>query len=148
MGLMSRNKGKVGEREVCTLLREHLGDIGVFERNSMQAHGEARSGSQVDILTNLPIAPEVKRTEDFQPKKWLEQARSQARGGKLPMVFHRANGQPWRILFELHPQEFFRIMRALALFNSLPKAEQARLLAGNKAPASDLLTHEDSNAVE
>jgi Holliday junction resolvase len=142
MGLMSRNKGKTGERELCKLLRESLGDIGTFERNSMQAHGEARSGYQADILTNLPLDLEVKRTEEFKPKPWLEQARAQSKGDGLPVVAHRSNGEPWRFLMELTGAEFCRMVRALHMFNKLPKEVQAKLLAGPQGVASDLLTHE------
>lgn len=129
MSMMSKRKGKTGEQEVCRLLRESLGDIGMFIRNSMQAHGVSQSGTQADILTNLPLAPEVKRTEDFNPRKWLLQARSQATGDRLPVVIHRANGEPWRFLFELNGAEFCRVVRAVHMFNKLPKETQAKLLS-------------------
>lgn len=139
MGLMSRNKGKTGERELCALLRESLGNIAAFERNSMQSHGEARTGMQWDILTNLPIALEVKRTEDVNPKKWLEQARRQAKGDRLPVVAHRSNGEPWKFLFELTPREFCRVMRAVHMFNKLPPEVQERMLRGPAIAGSDHL---------
>jgi hypothetical protein len=115
MGLMSKRKGRAGEQELCRLLRESLGDIGCFERNSMQAHGAARSGGQRDVLTNLPLDIECKRTEEFKPKQWLEQARSQ-QGTGLPVVAHRSNGEPWRFLFELTGAEFCRVVRALEFY--------------------------------
>lgn len=116
MGRMSKRKGKTGEQELCRLLRESLGDIGAFERNSMQSHGAAASGSQRDILTNLPLDIECKRTEDFNPKKWLQQARSQQTEDGLPLVAHRSNGEPWRFLFELTGAEFCRVVRALVFY--------------------------------
>lgn len=147
MGMMSKRKGRAGEQELCRLLKEALGDIGLFERNSMQAHG-IEGMSQKDILTNLPLAIECKRTEDFNPKKWLVQARTQNEAGRLPVVAHRANGEPWRFLFELTGPEFIRMVRGLVMFQKLPVEEQRRLLAGGTKVGSDLLHIEGSNAAE
>lgn len=148
MGLMSKRKGRAGEQEAVRSLTEAFGDIATFARNSMQAHGVAVSGNQSDILTNLPYAFEVKRTEDFKPKPWIEQARRQVGTGCLPVVMHRSNGEPWRFLFELHGPEFIRMVRAIHAFNKLPQAVQAHILAGPARKGSDLLTSEGTNAAE
>lgn len=139
MALFSRNKGKAGERELCAMLRASLGDLSPFERNSMQAHGEERTGDQTDVLCTIPWAFEVKRTELFKPKQWLEQARRQAKVPRVPVVAHRASHEPWRFLFELTGAEFCRVVRAVHMFNALPRAEQARLLRGPMAAGSDNL---------
>jgi hypothetical protein len=134
MGLMSKRKGRLGEQEVCALLRQLLGDVAAFERNSMQAHN-IEGMSQKDVLTNLPAAIEVKRTEAKLYRQWLEQARSQAQNEELPVLFHRSNGEPWRVLMELSPVEFAHIMRALLHFTKhgrpglLSKIDAPRLIA-------------------
>lgn len=112
MGLMSKRKGRTGEQEVRALLTAGLGDLGAFERNSMQAHG-IQGMSQKDILTNLPLAIEVKRTEAKLYRQWLEQARKQNEPGAFPVLAHRANGEPWRFIVEFTPMEFFHFVRAI-----------------------------------
>lgn len=115
MGAFSKRKGRLGEQEVRRLLTELLGDVGTFERNSLQAHN-IKGMSQKDILTNLPLAIEVKRTEAKLYRQWLEQARSQTGKGEFPVLFHRDNGKPWRIVMELTPAEFERFVRSLLFY--------------------------------
>ncbi len=115
MGLMSKRKGRSGEQEVCALLRAGIGDLGAFERNSMQAHN-IEGMSQKDVLTNLPFAIEVKRTEAKLYRQWLEQARAQNEPGNFPVLAHRANGEPWRFVIEMSPMEFFHFARAILFY--------------------------------
>jgi hypothetical protein len=111
MGLMSKRKGRLGEQEVRRMLTELLGDLGTFERNSMQAHNLGKV-HQKDILTNLPLSIEVKRTEAKLYRQFIEQARAQTQNGELPVLFHRSNGEPWRVVMELTPAEFAHLIRA------------------------------------
>jgi hypothetical protein len=115
MGMFAKRKGRAGEQEVCRLLKAGLGDLGAFERNSMQAHA-IEGMSQKDILTNLPLAIEVKRTEAKLYRQWLEQAREQNDPGNFPVLAHRSNGEPWRFVMELSIAEFFRFVRALTFY--------------------------------
>jgi hypothetical protein len=140
MGLMSKRKGRTGEQEVRRMLTDNLGDLGCFERNSMQAHN-IKGMSQKDILTNLPFAIEVKRTEAKLYRQWLEQAREQNETGCLPVLAHRSNGEPWRFIMELTPAEFFHVVRAIhhyarsgkpGLGRMVPLTEESLALLENK----------------
>lgn len=141
MGLMSKRKGRLGEQEVCTILRQLLGDIAAFERNSMQAHN-VEGMSKKDILTNLPLAIEVKRTEARTYKAFLEQARSQAMGGELPVLFHRSNGEPWKVVLELTPAEFAHLIRAYVAFT---KAGRPGLKVLDYKAVAAAIEHEESD---
>lgn len=145
MGLMSKRKGRLGEQEIRRLLIDNLGDIGRFERNSMQAHN-VEGMSQKDILTNLPFAIEVKRTEAKLYRQWLEQARSQNEPGNLPVLAHRSNGEPWRFLMEMSPMEFFHVVRAIHHFARSGKPGLGRLV--NLTSESVALLEDQSNEAE
>ncbi len=95
----SRNKGKVGEREVVKLLRELFdGYDFTIERNLLS---QARSGG-VDVVGVPGIAIEVKRAERLQLDKWFEQARRQAaQFNARPVLFFRQSRQPWRVMTEI-----------------------------------------------
>lgn len=139
MGRMSKRKGRLGEQEVCTILRQLLGDIAAFERNSMQAHN-IQGMSKKDVLTNLPVAIEVKRTEAKTYRQFLEQARSQVTNGELPVLFHRSNGEPWKVVLELTPTEFAHLIRAYIHFT---KAGRPGLKALDYKAAALAIEHED-----
>ena len=95
MGLRSRNKGKAGEREAAAEIRRLFG---------VEAHrGRQYSGSDEspDIVTAIPdLHFEVKRAEAFRLYPALEQATTDA-AEKVPVVLHRANGQPWVAIVRL-----------------------------------------------
>jgi hypothetical protein len=143
MGLMSKRKGRLGEQEVCTILRQLLGDVAAFERNSMQAHNNGMS--KKDILTNLPLAIEVKRTEAKTYRQFLDQARNQAVDPELPVLFHRSNGEPWKVVMELSPTEFAHLIRAWLHFMKSGKPG-LKGLDYNKVLAA--IESEESNAAE
>ena len=89
MGLRSRNKGKVGEREAAAEIRRLFG---VEARRGCQYSG---SDESPDIVTAIPdLHFETKRCEAFRLYSALEQAAADA-GDKVPVVLHRANNQPW-----------------------------------------------------
>ena len=103
-GLMSRNKGKTGEREARDLLLEWLGPVYVkfgvplpeLERNLMQS----RNGGH--DLVGLPwLAVEVKRQEQTQFGSWWKQTVAQAGVGQIPFLLWRGNRQPWRFRVRL-----------------------------------------------
>jgi Holliday junction resolvase len=89
MSRMSREKGKRGEREFAELLREH----GYDARRGQQFAG---GGDSPDVVVNLPIHFEVKRTESFSPS-YLAQAERDAHPANQPVVAWKRNGAPWRI---------------------------------------------------
>ena len=95
MGRFSRNKGKVGERELAHELTRVLG---VTARRGVQFHGGPNSP---DVIADIPdIHIECKRTERFRLYEALEQAVADA-GNKVPIVLHRQNRQPWVAVIRL-----------------------------------------------
>ena len=88
MGKMSRDKGKVGEREVAELLRDHgfAGARGV----------QYRGGPDSPDVVGLPgYHIEVKRVESFNLYNAFAQAAVEKPDDVTPVVFHRKNGKPW-----------------------------------------------------
>ena len=97
MGRMSRNKGKVGERELASELRRLFG---VNARRGVQYHGGADSP---DVVADLPgIHIEVKRTERLSLYPAMKQAVNDAGTDKIPLVCHRANHQDWLAVVRLN----------------------------------------------
>jgi hypothetical protein len=107
----SRTKGKRGEREFASLLREH----GFDARRGQQFAGGADSPDVVsDALAWLHV--EVKRVQNLNLTDACVQAeRDQARPGhtgpkKLAwIVAHRRNHAPW--LITMRAEFFFRLLR-------------------------------------
>jgi Holliday junction resolvase len=94
MSKMSREKGKRGEREFCELLREH----GYEARRGQQYAGGPDSP---DVVVNLPVHFEVKRTETFSPS-YLAQAERDAHPALQPVVAWKRNAAPWRVFVDAH----------------------------------------------
>ena len=95
MGLFSRNKGKVGERELAHELTRVLG---VSARRGVQFQG---SPDSPDVIADIPdIHIECKRTERFRLYEALEQAVEDA-GNNVPVVLHRQNRKPWVAIIRL-----------------------------------------------
>jgi len=92
MGKTSREKGKRGEREVASFLREY----GYDARRGVQYHG----GKDSPDVVGLPgIHIEVKRTERLHLWDALAQAKADA-GDNIPVVFHRANDCQWVVIMD------------------------------------------------
>jgi Holliday junction resolvase len=90
MSLFSRNKGKVGERE---LAHELSRVFGISTRRGVQFQG---SPDSPDVVTEIPdLHIECKRTERFRLYEALEQAVEDSGATKIPVVFHRQNKKPW-----------------------------------------------------
>jgi len=94
MGRMSRNKGKVGERE---LSKELSRLFGVECRRGQQFNGI--DGRDVVGIDGLHI--ECKRTEALSLYPAIEQASRDAGVGEVPVVFHRRNKKQWLAVVEL-----------------------------------------------
>lgn len=95
MGRMSREKGKRGEREAAA----ELGPIfGCDARRGVQYQGGPDSPDVV--LSGVNVHVEAKRVESLNLYKALEQAKSDAMPGKVPIVWHRRNGKPSVIVVE------------------------------------------------
>jgi Holliday junction resolvase len=113
MGAKSRNKGKVGEREVAELLRQH----GIPARRGVQFQGGADSP---DVVGLAGFHLEVKRTEAFRLYAAMEQAKSDRKPGDIPAVFHRANQRPWVVV--LDAADFLTLVKAAARMTSTEAA--------------------------
>ncbi len=101
MGKKSRNKGASGEREVVKLFDGHLGVK--LERNLQQAiNGGFDLIADSDMVT-AGLAIEVKRYASVTQgmiETWWQQAISQATGGRIPVLFFRADRQDWRVMID------------------------------------------------
>lgn len=105
MGRMSRQKGKVGEREVAALLREH----GFAGQRGVQYQGGADSA---DVIGLPGWHVEVKRTESLSVYPALAQAAEDMGHETKPVVFHRRNGKQWLVV--LNAADFLRLLQAMA----------------------------------
>lgn len=103
MSKASKQKGKLGEREVAALLK----DYGYEARRGYQYLGG--SHDEPDVKHNIPgIHIEVKRTERLNLGAAYRQAEGDA-GTKTPVVFHRSSRQPW--LVTINAQDFLKFVK-------------------------------------
>ncbi len=117
MGLFSRNKGKVGERE---LARELSRVFGVAARRGVQFQG---SPDSPDVVVDIPdLHVECKRTERFRLYEALEQAVEDAGKTSVPVVMHRQNKKPWVVVIRL--DDLPRLAAILSVFQPPPDSVQ------------------------
>lgn len=102
MGTMSRNKGKRGELEIAHILQEH----GFPARRSVQFNGWQGAA---DVIGVDGIHIEVKRVERLNIDTAMDQSRRDAKGGEIPVVFHRRNHKGW--LATLPLDDFIKIYK-------------------------------------
>jgi Holliday junction resolvase len=90
VGMKSKTKGKVGEREAAQVLRDVIG---------CEAHrGQQFQGGRdsPDVATNIDgLLVEVKRTEKLRLGEAMKQAIADCEPGDIPILMHRSNRQPW-----------------------------------------------------
>lgn len=94
-GRKSKNKGKVGEREVAKLLRF----FGYDAKRGVQYQGGNDSPDVVSELDDV-IHIEVKRVESFRLYAALAQASNDAKDTQIPVVFHRKNNDEWVVVIK------------------------------------------------
>lgn len=110
MGLRSKTKGKVGEREVAELLRKH----GFSARRGQQFAGGGDSPDVVSDMEGFHI--EVKRTgKQTDIFAALEQAKRDRKPGEDAVVFHRKNNKQWIIAMDA--DEFLTLMTKFVYTN-------------------------------
>ncbi len=108
IGRGSKNKGKVGEREVVALLREY----GYAAQRGQQFAGGPGSP---DVVHNMRVSDycaihiEVKRSEQLALWAALAQAEADTTPGDIPVVFHRKNHTDWVVILEA--SDFLAIMK-------------------------------------
>jgi len=100
MGRASRDKGKKGERELASLLREY----GYDSRRGVQYNG---ADGSADVLGLDGVHIECKRVERLNIYDAMEQAIGDAREGEIPAVFHRRNRDYWKVTLRL--EDFMEI---------------------------------------
>lgn len=97
MAKNSKLKGKTGELELASKLREHGYDV----RRSVQYNGKTEEG-QPDLVGLPRIHVECKRTESLRLYDAVDQAKRDSRGtDNLPVVFHRKNNCEWVAILPL-----------------------------------------------
>ena len=103
MGRMSKNKGKLGEREVAELLRAN----GIPARRGVQYAG---GNDSPDVIGLDGVHIEVKRSETLALYPALEQALGDCKPGDIATVWHRRNGRRWVVM--LYAEDFLAMVRA------------------------------------
>lgn len=90
----SRAKGARGERELSSKLKEY----GYETRRGQQYCG---SNGDADVVGLPGIHIECKRVERLNLYDALAQARSDAKDGETPTVFHRKDRSEWLVTMSL-----------------------------------------------
>lgn len=98
----SRRKGADGERELANKLKEY----GYDTRRGQQYSG---ANGDADVVGLPGIHIECKRVEALNIDKAMAQAVSDVRDGEIPAVFHRRNGQEWKVTLLL--EDFIKLYR-------------------------------------
>ena len=94
MGKTSRDKGKVGERELAGYLREYGYDC----KRGVQYCGKTGAA---DVIGLPGIHIECKRVERLNIEDAMAQSRRDARAGEIPVVMHRRNNCKWLVTMDL-----------------------------------------------
>ncbi len=147
----SRAKGGVGERELAARLRDG-GHPGAYR--SQQYCGKGEDSSDV-ICPSLPfIHFECKRTENLKLYPAMEQAKRDAKRGRVPVVAHRRNDKDWVAIMTL--DDFLHLVEekniasehALAKIRSflMPEDMSNKILDGSaELPINEKETNEKEN---
>lgn len=105
MSKMSKEKGKLGEREVAALLKE----FGFEARRGQQFAG---GGDSPDVVHNIPgVHIEVKRTETFALWDALAQAERDKKPAETATVWHRKSNKQWVVV--LSARDFLDMMKEI-----------------------------------
>ena len=94
MGKMSREKGKRFERVLAAKLREYG-----YDCHRGQQYCGANGDADVVGLPHIHI--EAKHQERMLLYDWMTQAKSDARDGEMPVVFHKKNNAAILVTMEL-----------------------------------------------
>lgn len=98
MTINSRSKGKRGELELAAYLRE----AGYpSTKRGQQFKGGVDSPDVVCEGLSEEFHLECKRVEKGSLYDWLLQAKTDAAGGKIPLVVHKRNRKDWVVILTL-----------------------------------------------
>ena len=103
MPVNSKQKGARFERQLASKFRE----LGYEARRTAQYCGNTGEAADVIGLPGLHI--EAKHQETMRLYEWMAQAKRDAKGNKLPAVFHKKNNAPILVTMEL--DDFMEIYR-------------------------------------
>ena len=120
MGLFSRNKGKVGEREWARICREQ----GYDAHRTAQFRGNTGAAGDVEGLPG--IHQEVKRVEHLNLVQAMMQSANDAAEedkGNLPIVAHRKNRLGW--LVTMRAEDWFSLYREWEAGMDLKRREES-----------------------
>ena len=98
----SRAKGKRGELEISKILKEH----GYEDARRGQQYSGFNGDADVVGLPGYHI--EVKRVENLNLDKAMDQSMRDAKEGEVPIVAHRKNGKEWKVT--LHLEDFINLL--------------------------------------
>lgn len=98
----SRAKGARGERELAAILRAQ----GFAARRGQQFSG---ANGDPDVVGIPGVHIECKRVESLNLRAAYDQAERDARPDEIPAVFHRKNGERWKVTLSL--DDFIRIYK-------------------------------------
>lgn len=98
----SREKGKRGERELASILK----DYGYDARRGQQFCG---INGDADVVGLPHTHIEVKRVQRLNLEDAMAQSKRDAKEGEIPTVFHRKNHCEWLVTLRLKDfMEFYR----------------------------------------
>ena len=95
MPVNSKQKGARFERKLASKLTE----FGYEARRTAQYCG--KSGEAADLVGLPGLHIEAKHRETMRLYDWMAQAKREAKGNKLPAVFHKKNNAPILVTMEL-----------------------------------------------
>jgi hypothetical protein len=95
MPVNSKQKGARFERLLAAKLREY----GYDTRRTAQYCGN--TGDAADVVGLPDVHIEAKHQEQMRLYDWMEQAKRDAKDGRLPAVFHKKNNAPILVTMEL-----------------------------------------------
>lgn len=98
----SRAKGKRGELELAGELKK----LGFDARRGQQYNG---ADGSADVIGVPGLHIEVKRVENLNIEKAMQQAEGDAKEGETPAVFHRKNREAWKVTMRL--EDFVKLWR-------------------------------------
>lgn len=98
----SREKGKVGERELSHELQKY----GYETRRGQQFCG---ANGDADVVGVPGLHIECKRVERLDYYKAMEQSEHDALENEIPVVMHRKNRKPWLVTLNLN--DFIKIYK-------------------------------------
>lgn len=85
----AKQKGKRLEYQIASRINSVLGSKGITAKRMVLSG--AAEGLEGDIMTNLPVDFELKNQETWKIHEWWEQAESQCRAGKFPVLVMSRN---------------------------------------------------------